>query len=130
MKKLINVGEKEVIVETRGSFFRYYNRRFGKNPINDILNMVGGMTKFDEDSEESKIELAKNLNTDIMENLFYAMSVQADKEIELKYPEVEDYLDSFEEFKQIDVLFQIMPLLESCLTSNVEPKKKQSLKVR
>lgn len=120
----LNLNGREVPLQARGSFFRFYKRKFGTNPLNDIIKMVGGFEVLKDKDNVNLVEIVENLDTSIVENLTYAMACQGDKSFEEKYPTVEEFLDEFEDFPIIDVLQQIAPLLHKTLSSNVEPKKK------
>ena len=114
MEKTINIGGRDVPLKATGAFLLKYKAQFKRDALQDIFKMTNAFTKTGE------VKDAESLDVDIFYYFVWTLAKTADNNI----PELEEWLDSFDEFPIMDIIPEVVEMVMLTLTSSVKAKKK------
>lgn len=115
MEKTINIGGRDVPLKATGAFLLKYKAQFKRDALQDIFKMTNAFNQ-----KTGEIKDADSLDIDVFYYFIWTLAKTADKNI----PELEKWLDSFDEFPIMDIIPEVMEMVMSTLTSSVASKKK------
>ena len=116
LKKVINVGGKDVAFRSSATVPRLYRAKFKRDIFKDLAKLEKSYKGSKEDGEEFAID-----DLEIFENVAYIMAFHADSTIP---DNIDDWLDQFEMFSIYEVLPEILELWGTNLVTDIESKKK------
>ena len=116
VKKVINVGGKEVAFRSSATVPRLYRAKFKRDIFKDLAKLESSYKGSKEDGEEFAID-----DLEIFENVAYIMAYHADNTIP---DNIDDWLDQFEMFSIYEVLPEILALWGTNLITDIDSKKK------
>ena len=115
LKKVINVGGKEVAFRSSATVPRLYRAKFKRDIFKDLAKLESSYKGSKEDGEEFAID-----DLEIFENVAYIMAYHADHTIPAN---IDDWLDQFDMFSIYEVLPQILELWGDNMLTDVTAKK-------
>ena len=104
LKKVINVGGKEVAFRSSATVPRLYRAKFKRDIFKDLAKLESSYKGSKEDGEEFAID-----DLEIFENVAYIMAYHADHTIPAN---IDDWLDQFEMFSIYEVLPEDLAVCE------------------
>lgn len=110
LKKVINVGGKEVAFRSSATVPRLYRAKFKRDIFKDLAKLESSYKGSKEEGEEFAID-----DLEIFENVAYIMAYHADN--------IDDWLDQFEMFSIYEVLPEILALWGTNLITDIDSKK-------
>ena len=115
LKKVINVGGKEVEFRSSATVPRLYRAKFKRDIFKDLAKLESSYKGSKEEGEEFAID-----DLEIFENVAYIMAYHADNSIP---QDINDWLDQFDMFSIYEVLPQILELWGDNMLTDVTAKK-------
>ena len=115
LKKVINVGGKEVAFRSSATVPRLYRAKFKRDIFKDLAKLESSYKGSKEEGEEFAID-----DLEIFENVAYIMAYHADNSIP---QDINDWLDQFDMFSIYEVLPQILELWGDNMKTDVTAKK-------
>ena len=115
LKKVINVGGKEVAFRSSATVPRLYRAKFKRDIFKDLAKLESSYKGSTEDGEEFAID-----DLEIFENVAYIMAYHADHTIPNN---IDDWLDQFDMFSIYEILPEILKLWGENMVAEVESKK-------
>lgn len=116
MEKTINIDGKQVTFKTSGAVPKRYKMQFGRDFFKDLLGMGVTNIKFDELSEEKKLEAIRKIDFDMFYDIAWTFAKTANSEVQ----DPLTWLDSFDVFPIVDIL----PEIQDLLAASISTKKK------
>ncbi len=113
LKKVINVGDKEVAFCSSATVPRLYRAKFKRDIFKDLAKLESSYKGNKEDGFAID-------DLEIFENVAYIMAYHADHSIP---DNIDDWLDQFEMFSIYEVLPEILALWGTNLITDIESKK-------
>ena len=113
LKKVINVGGKEVAFRSSATIPRLYRAKFKRDIFKDLAKLESSYKGNKEDGFAID-------DLEIFENVAYIMAYHADHSIP---DNINDWLDQFEMFSIYEVLPEILALWGTNLMTDIESKK-------
>ena len=113
LKKVINVGGKEVAFRSSATVPRLYRAKFKRDIFKDLAKLESSYKGNKEDGFAID-------DLEIFENVAYIMAYHADHSIP---DNINDWLDQFEMFSIYEVLPEILALWGTNLMTDIESKK-------
>lgn len=113
LKKVINVGGKEVAFRSSATIPRLYRAKFKRDIFKDLAKLESSYKGNKEDGFAID-------DLEIFENVAYIMAYHADHSIP---DNINDWLDQFEMFSIYEVLPEILALWGTNLITDIESKK-------
>ena len=115
LKKVINVGGKEVAFRSSATVPILYRAKFKRDIFKDLAKLESSYKGNKEEREEFAID-----DLEIFENVAYIMAFHADNTIP---DNIDDWLDQFEMFSIYEVLPEILALWGTNLITDIDSKK-------
>ena len=115
LKKVINVGGKEVAFRSSATVPRLYRAKFKRDIFKDLAKLESSYKGSKEEGEEFAID-----DLEIFENVAYIMAYHADNSIPST---IEEWLDQFDMFSIYEVLPQILELWGDNVATDIKAKK-------
>ncbi len=115
LKKVINVGGKEVAFRSSATIPRLYRAKFKRDIFKDLSKLQNSYKDKEEVGSELQID-----DLEIFENVAYIMAYHADSTIP---DNIDDWLDQFEMFSIYEVLPEILALWGTNLITDIDSKK-------
>ena len=116
LKKVINVGGKEVAFRSSATVPRLYRAKFKRDIFKDLAKLESSYKGNKDDGDDFAID-----DLEIFENVAYIMAYHADHSIP---DNIDDWLDQFEMFSIYEVLPEILALWGTNLITDIESEKK------
>ena len=113
LKKVINVGGKEVAFRSSATVPRLYRAKFKRDIFKDLAKLESSYKGNTEDGFAID-------DLEIFENVAYIMAYHADHTIP---DNIDDWLDQFDMFSIYEVLPEILALWGTNLITDIESKK-------
>ncbi len=114
LKKVINVGGKEVAFRSSATIPRLYRAKFKRDIFKDLSKLQESY-KETKDGNEFAID-----DLEIFENVAYIMAYHADNSIP---GSIDEWLDQFDMFSIYEVLPEILALWGTNLITDIDSKK-------
>lgn len=115
LKKIINVGGKEVAFRSSATIPRLYRAKFKRDIFKDLAKLEKSYEGAQAEGEEFAID-----DLEIFENVAYIMAYHADHTIPA---DIDEWLDQFDMFSIYEVLPEILALWGTNLITDIDSKK-------
>lgn len=113
MEKTLTIDGKQVRFKSTGGTLRRYRNQFGKDFFSDISELAPLMEQ-KQNGNELGYEALRHINFEVFENIAWVLAKTADDSI----PDVDTWLDGFDEFPVEDILPSLMELIQGSLERN------------
>ena len=114
MEKTIEIDGKQVRFKSTGALPMRYKSQFGRDFFKDLFKMQAAVEV--KNKEEATLADIEKLDFDTFYKIIWVLAKTADKNI----PQMEAWLDSFDEFPMMYILDEVMEMIES----TIQAKKK------
>lgn len=111
MEKVLNFGGKDVKFRASARALLVYKRQFGREYLADVSGMLGLVS---EDKNGKKAVDFSKLDTETLCRVAWTLAYTADSST----PQMDDWLDSFDDFPVIEILTELLPMLNSTLKAD------------
>lgn len=113
MKKILNVGGKEIVFESNGLTGLIYNQAFKTDYFGDLIKAGKSMAGFSGDFNAIKYEDIEKLDSTIIIKLGWACARTANKEIKPMF----EWMEENPEFNPFTHGMEVMQLIQASMDS-------------